>query len=177
MQYVISTLHQALNCAVAATGSSELLLQFVDFICGDGKDGNCAAIAADTDRLCHACVSFSQLPDETLSLEGEQILPHLFLCMDGGIQPLRRCMLAAGRLAVARFVERCMERLFCDAWRYAPIAERKQWTFKRAASSSCGCPECIKRLVAVTDSAEQQQTVRHMASHICSMSRPRCTKL
>jgi hypothetical protein len=67
-----------------------------------------------------------------------------------------------------------MERLFCDAWRYAPTAERKQWTFARASPLACGCSDCIARLVALTDSAEQQQTVRQMASQICAMSRPRC---
>ena len=37
-----------------------LLLDYVDFICMGGSNGNCTAIAADTDRLCQACQALSQ---------------------------------------------------------------------------------------------------------------------
>ena len=79
----------------------------------------------------------------------------------------------AGCLAVLRLAARCMERLFCDTWRYASIAERKRLKFEGMSARSCACVDCIAMLAATTDSAVQQRAIRVMSAGSCCMSAAR----
>ena len=66
-----------------------------------------------------------------------------------------------------------MERLFCDVWRYAPIAERKRLKLEGISARSCACAECVAVLMSSTDSAAQQHAIRVLSAGSCSTSAAR----